>query len=76
MKKVMVAVIAMVMMSGCTLKVPEVGEHMKSPITPESDGTLVYKASEWSKQCLKDRWVKDGYWTIQSEIDCLDNSIK
>lgn len=81
MKKVMLAVMAVVMMSGCTPKTIEFmdsmqveGQHEKAmKFLGDDKGTLVYKASDKAKQCLKDKMNARGFYVVQDDIDCWDN---
>jgi uncharacterized protein YceK len=85
MKNVMLAVMAVVVMSGCTAKTVEfvegsqvAGQHDKAMEflgSDRSDKGLVYKASPKAKECLKQKLYERGYWMLQDELDCLDNSI-
>ena len=36
---------------------------------------LVYKATPEAKKCLRDKMEKRGYWMLQDEVDCWDNSV-
>jgi hypothetical protein len=82
MKYVMVGIMALVM-SGCTATTMDFMEKHSDAeahasamkFLGDDHGTLVYKATEKSKQCLRDRIEKDGYYTIQADIVCAENSI-
>ena len=76
-----VLMIAMVIMfSGCTTKVVDfidshAGEYPENTIIPKPKGTLVYKAAPEALKCLKDKREARGWWMMQDEIDCWDNSL-
>lgn len=70
------------MFQGCSEQVEQwgdtqvEGQHEKAmELLGGTKGTLVYKASDNAKKCLNDKLESSGYWMLQDEIDCLDNSI-
>lgn len=69
--------------TGCTEQVYQLGnaqtegQHEKAmELLGGTKGTLVYKASGNAKKCLNDKLESRGYWMLQDEIDCWDNSVK
>ena len=85
MIKVLFAITVVLVFNGCTTKSIEfmdnnVDEESHNKAleflgTDRSDKGYTYKATEKAKQCLKDRIAKDGYYTLQADIDCYNNSI-
>jgi len=84
MKKVIVAVIGIVAMSGCTpatvnfMESMQVeGQHEKAlKFLGDDKGTLVYKATPKAKECLRAKMESRGYYVLQDDIDCWDNEVK
>ena len=88
MKKVMFAVMAVMMglmFIGCTTATIDFWESHTDVVahdkalemlgTDRSDSGYTYKATAKSVQCLKDRIAKDGYYTLQADIDCAENAV-
>lgn len=84
MKKVLLAVMAILVMSGCTAGMVEFmdtaspdGQHEKALSFLGADkGTVIYKDSEKAKECKRAKLVNRGYWMMQDEIDCFDNEVR
>jgi uncharacterized protein YceK len=86
MMKVMFAIMAVMVMSGCTTKTMDFmesmqieGQHDKAMAflgSARSGSGYTYKATPKAVQCLKDRIAKDGYYTLQADIGCAENMVQ